>query len=101
MNNELKFLKYLDNAVEYEKGKHRAILKTCPPFSCDKIVEASRIYDEQTLSTASDCINKMIGNRVLRNVSLRRLYEMLVRENFDQLNFSHLSQIPQFQQDPN
>ena len=98
MNNELKFLKYLDNAVEYEKGKHRAILKTCPPFSCDKIVEASRIYDEQALSTASDCVNKMIGNRVLRNVSLRRLYEMLVRENFDQLNFSHLSQIPQFQQ---
>lgn len=98
MNSELKFLQYLDQAVEYEKGKQRAILKTCPPFSCERIVAATSNYDEQTLSTVSDCINKMIGNRVLRNVSLRRLYEMLVRENFDQLDFSHLSQIPQFQQ---
>ena len=96
MSAELKFLKYLDDAVEYEKGKHKAIYKTCPPFSFDRIVEASTQYDEQSLNTMSDCIRKMVGHRVLKNVMQRRHYQMLVRENFEHCDFSKLSQIPQF-----
>ena len=96
MTSELKFLKYLDDAVEYERGKLKAIIKPCPPFSTNKIIEQTQKYDEQQFNTSHDCIQHMIANKTLKNIVIRRMFELLIRENFDQVDFTSLSQIPQY-----
>ena len=94
--NEIKFLNYLDDGVMSLKDKHQAIVNSGKPFSMAKIINNVQKFDEERLATIEDCASDVIKNKVLKNVLVRRMFELMIRENFDEIDFSYLSSIPKF-----
>lgn len=90
MGNDLKFLKYLDNAVSYEKGKYNAIASTGTPFSFAKILDSVEAYDDEKLKTYGDVNARVLENKILKNTLIRRSYELFLREGFDCIDFNSL-----------
>lgn len=97
-NNELKFLKYLDNAVNFEKGRYGAIENTGTPFSILKILMSIDGYKNSKLKTLGDFNNRVIENKVLKNTLIRRAYELFLREGFEAIDFNSLSSNVRYQQ---
>jgi len=95
---EIKILKYLDDAVSYEKDKHMAIKEKCFPFSFGKVIKAVQDLDEEKYKSISDCAKMAIAKKVINNVILRRFFELFIRENFENVDFSQLSNIPKYRE---
>lgn len=94
-----KILEYLETAVNYEKERNRAIKNTGTPFSFEKIISATDNLNDESLNSIKDCLNRTISNKVLKNILLRRAYEVYVREgiHFDEIDFSNLATNSRFQ----
>lgn len=89
-SNEIKFLNYLDQAVNWEKEKQKVLSNLHPPFNSELIVKTMLDFEAEHLTTITDCLERMKALKVFNNTCSRRLFLSLVRENFDNIDFSTL-----------
>lgn len=89
--NEIKVLEYLDFIVRYEHEKNKVIEELPAPMDITNLITSVDRFEENKLSSTQACIRKMIANKVLKNLILRRSFEIFVREGFDDIDFLALS----------
>ena len=88
--NEIKFLEYLDKAVEWEKEKQIALKSATPPFDEQQMLDIVEDFQLSKLKTMDDCVERMKMLKVLNNANDRRLFLTIVRENFNNIDFTLL-----------
>lgn len=88
---ETKVLEYLDYMVRYEHDKNKVISNLGKPMDISRLITSVDEFEKDKLSSTQACTRKMIANKVLKNAILRRSFEIVVRECFDDIDFSALS----------
>ena len=96
IDNDIKYLEYLDCAVRYEKDKLVAIKKAGFPWRPTKVIANVDRFEEETLTTTQSCAKRIISHKALKNLYMRRLYGLVVRECFDKIDFSQLASNPRY-----
>jgi len=91
-NSRIIFLKYLDNAVKWEKEKQKMLLKAQKPFNKAEILDIVEDYELSSIQSTQDCVDRVKMIKVLHNTILRRMFLSVVRENFENINFNNLKQ---------
>ena len=96
MNKNIQYLKYLDKAVEWEKGKYELLNKAHPPFNMAEILKIVEDYEFSKIQYTNDCVDRVKMIKALHNAYLRRVFLSIVRENFETINFENLKNNPRY-----
>ena len=86
-NNEIKFLNYLDQAVDWEKEKQKVLSNLHPPFNSELIVKTMLDFEAEHLTTITDCLERMKALKVFNKTCSRMFFLYFFIENFENIYF--------------
>jgi hypothetical protein len=91
-SDEVLFFEYLDKAVNWERDKQEKLKHASKPFKNSEIISLIEDVELEKLKSTKDCVERMKMLKVIHSVFARRLFLIMVRENFENIDFSQLKQ---------